>query len=90
MLETKRSTWSKTNFLCYELVLGFLFLYYSSFFGPPGQHTSLEYDSRFSRSISWSSDDSGEAGRSDESIFELEDIVDSLVPKSFHVSFFCS
>ena len=70
------------------LILGFLFLYYGSFFGSRGQHTSsaLEYGSRFSRSIGWSNDDSGEVGKSDESIIELDDGDGSLVPKSFPVS----
>lgn len=72
------------------LFLGFIVLYYGSFFGPRGQHanSALEYGSRISRSIGWSNGDNGEVGKSEESIFGQEDGEDGLIPKSFPVSAF--
>ncbi|KAM0941881.1 putative S-adenosyl-L-methionine-dependent methyltransferase [Dioscorea sansibarensis] len=69
------------------VVLVFLFLYCGSFFGSGGRHanTALEYGSRFSKSLGWSSDENADDGKSDESIFGLEDGADSAVPKSFPV-----
>lgn len=69
------------------LFLGFIVLYYGSFFGPRGQHanSALEYGSRISRSIGWSNSDNGEVGKSEESIFGQEDGEDGLIPKSFPV-----
>ncbi|XP_039116784.1 probable methyltransferase PMT3 [Dioscorea cayenensis subsp. rotundata] len=69
------------------VVLVFLFLYCGSFFGSGGQHanTALEYGSRFSKSLGWSSDENAEDGKSDESIFGSEGGADSALPKSFPV-----
>lgn len=72
------------------LFIGFLVLYYGSFFGPRGQHanTALEYGSRISRSFGWSSIDNREVGESKESILGQEGGEDGLIPKSFPVSEF--
>ncbi|XP_072963001.1 probable methyltransferase PMT3 [Typha angustifolia] len=69
------------------IVLGFLFLYYGSFFGPKGQHGSgaLEIGSKFSRPFGWGSEDDGEVGKLEESIFALEEGDKTFRPKHFPV-----
>lgn len=68
------------------LFIVFLFLYYSSFFDPHGQHASsaLEYGSRFSRSLGFGNDDEGEVAQSNEFIFGEEG--DDTILKSIPVS----
>ncbi|KAJ0966499.1 hypothetical protein J5N97_023416 [Dioscorea zingiberensis] len=69
------------------VILVLLFLYCGSLFGSGGQHasTALEYGSRFSKTLGWSNDDSAEDGKSEESIFGVDDGADSVLLKSFPV-----
>jgi len=72
------------------LFIVFLFLYYGSFFDPRGEHanSALEYGSRFSRSLGFSSEDDGEVSQSNESIFaeEGDDTVLKSIPVSIHLN----
>lgn len=70
------------------LVLVFLFMYYGSFFDSQelSTNTALEHGSKLSKSLSWSSDESGEDGKLEEFIFGQEHRDDNVIPKSYPVS----
>lgn len=79
--------------LCIVIVfVGLLFLYNGSFFGRKGQPASgaFEYRNKISRSLGWGSDDDGEVGKIDESIFAHEGGDNNVRLKNFPVSFFLS
>ncbi|XP_039136162.1 probable methyltransferase PMT3 [Dioscorea cayenensis subsp. rotundata] len=69
------------------LVLVFLFMYYGSFFDSQelSTNTALEHGSKLSKSLSWSSDESGEDGKLEEFIFGQEHRDDNVIPKSYPV-----
>ncbi|OAY65291.1 putative methyltransferase PMT8 [Ananas comosus] len=74
--------------LCIVIVfVGLLFLYNGSFFGSKGQPASgaFEYRNKISRSLGWGSDDDGEVGKIDESIFAHEGGDNNVRLKNFPV-----
>ncbi|KAG0447857.1 hypothetical protein HPP92_028114 [Vanilla planifolia] len=66
------------------LLLGFLFVYFG---GYGGQHaSSLDYGTKFSRSLGWGSSDDGDATKTDDSSLGQEDVEDKIITlKSFPV-----